>query len=307
MMVIVVGTVWWGGPALRAVVPMARPEWDGLAPEVRASAEGQFRLALIQAAAALALACTAQNYRLSRRGQVTDRFTKALERLGSDELDVRIGGVFALEQIVQDSPDQATHAAQVLNAFIRRRVPPATAPADSAAGRGAMGAAALREALNRTAPDPWPQEVPDADVQAALTALTFPGSRRHIDPAQTADLTWLCLTNARLDGANLTGAQLHDANLTNSGLHSANLTNAWLHGTNLTGAHLHEADFTNADLDGANLTNAQLYSADLTHCRSLTVEQAVSAFPRSDTKLPPDIAAHPDVIARLAGVEDARP
>jgi hypothetical protein len=29
---------------------------------------------------------TARNYRLSRRGQVTDRFTIALERLGSSEL-----------------------------------------------------------------------------------------------------------------------------------------------------------------------------------------------------------------------------
>ena len=39
---------------------------------------------------------TARNYRLSRRGQVTDRFTIALERLGSSELYVRIGGVHAL-------------------------------------------------------------------------------------------------------------------------------------------------------------------------------------------------------------------
>ncbi|WP_189190926.1 hypothetical protein [Streptomyces albiflavescens] len=50
---------------------------------------------------------------MSRRGQVTDRFTKALERLGSEARYVRIGGVLALEQIVQGAPEQATHAAQV--------------------------------------------------------------------------------------------------------------------------------------------------------------------------------------------------
>jgi hypothetical protein len=44
-----------------------------------------------------------------------------LERLGSDELYVRYGGVLALEQIIQDAPDQATHAAQVLAAFIREQ------------------------------------------------------------------------------------------------------------------------------------------------------------------------------------------
>jgi hypothetical protein len=41
------------------------------------------------------LAYTARNYRLSRRGQVPDWFTIALERLGSGELYVRIGGVHA--------------------------------------------------------------------------------------------------------------------------------------------------------------------------------------------------------------------
>ncbi|MEV6179985.1 hypothetical protein [Streptomyces sp. NPDC052015] len=64
--------------------------------------------------AAAALVYTVRNYRLSRRGQVTERFTKALERLGSDARYVRIGGILALEQIVQDAPEQATHAAQVL-------------------------------------------------------------------------------------------------------------------------------------------------------------------------------------------------
>jgi hypothetical protein len=38
------------------------------------------------ALAALGGAATAFSYRLSRRGQVTDRFTKALERLGAPEL-----------------------------------------------------------------------------------------------------------------------------------------------------------------------------------------------------------------------------
>ncbi|WP_167458968.1 MULTISPECIES: hypothetical protein [Streptomyces] len=55
---------------------------------------------------------------MSRRGQVTDRFTKALERLGSEARYVRIGGVLALEQIVQGAPEQATHAAQVLGHFV---------------------------------------------------------------------------------------------------------------------------------------------------------------------------------------------
>jgi hypothetical protein len=34
---------------------------------------------------------TAQSYRLARQAQVTDRYTKAIEQLGSGKLDVRIG------------------------------------------------------------------------------------------------------------------------------------------------------------------------------------------------------------------------
>src|SRR5260370_40928854 len=44
--------------------------------------------------AAAALLFTARNFTLSREGQVTDRYTKAIEQLGSDKLDVRIGAIY---------------------------------------------------------------------------------------------------------------------------------------------------------------------------------------------------------------------
>jgi len=69
----------------------------------------------------IGLLCTARNYRLSRRGQVTDRFTIALERLGSSELYVRIGGVHALEHVMRDSPGHHDDVIEVLTAFIRDR------------------------------------------------------------------------------------------------------------------------------------------------------------------------------------------
>ena len=53
--------------------------------------------------AAGALVFTARNFILSREGQVTDRYTKAIEQLGSNELDVRIGGIYALERVARDS------------------------------------------------------------------------------------------------------------------------------------------------------------------------------------------------------------
>ena len=56
--------------------------------------------------AAGALTFTARNsifaqrtVQLTEQGQVTDRYTKAIDQLGSDKLDVRIGGIYALERV----------------------------------------------------------------------------------------------------------------------------------------------------------------------------------------------------------------
>ena len=35
---------------------------------------------------------------ITEQGQVTDRYSKVVEQLGSDKLDVRIGGIYALER-----------------------------------------------------------------------------------------------------------------------------------------------------------------------------------------------------------------
>src|ERR1700733_5599446 len=53
--------------------------------------------------AAAALVFTGRNFTLSREGQVTDRYTKAIEQLGSEQISVRIGGIYALERIARDS------------------------------------------------------------------------------------------------------------------------------------------------------------------------------------------------------------
>ncbi|MCL7430369.1 pentapeptide repeat-containing protein [Streptomyces sp. YS415] len=214
------------------------------------------RTAVVAFAAALgagiALLYTARTYRLTRRGQITDRFTKALERLGSDEVYVRIGGILALEQIVQDAPEQAaTDAARVLGHFIRERAPKAASPPNP------------DDPENHPQSEPLPDE-PAADIQAALTALTRAESRTHVDPREPLDLHGLHLTGAQLTEADLTRADLHRATLTKANLNRATLTRADLTGATLTKAHLTGATLTRADLRGATLTDADLHGTTLT-------------------------------------------
>ncbi|TXL84513.1 pentapeptide repeat-containing protein [Streptomyces sp. IB2014 016-6] len=308
---------WWGEVVLHAAVPMTREDWHEVDEAVRLQTESQFRLAVVQAAVAVggvvALLYTARNYRLSRRGQVTDRFTKALERLGSEEMYVRLGGVLALEQIVVDSPDQATHAAQVLNAFIRDRAPRAQ-PDFDVRETGQEGAAALRVALNWRGAFVKGVKL-SADVQAALTALTRPEAHHHTHELQRLDLTdaklegadltdaWLYqadLTGAKLNGANLTGANLGDAVLADAWLVKANLTDAKLDRAQLADAKLVEADLTNAWLHEANMVRTRLSGADLRTASALTVAQVLTAYLETSTKLRPWIASDPAVVARVA-------
>jgi len=176
---------------------------------------------------------------LALQGQVTDRYTKAIEQLGSKEMDVRMGGIYALERIARDSARDYSTVMEVLAAFVREHsleqwpLPAIYEPA-----------AELPE--RRTRPD----------VQAALTVIGRQGIR--IDPLtdlpQEINLNHANLARAELSGADLTYADLRDANLASAALRSADLT----------GARLARADLTGADLADANLTAASLASADLT-------------------------------------------
>ena len=214
--------------------------------------------------AAGALIYTARNFSLARQGQVTDRYTKAIEQLGSSkELDVRIGGIYALERIARDSPRDHPTIMEVLAAFIRDR-----------------------------SSEQWPPAKPDAetperetrpDVQAAVTVI----GRRNIRhdrlrvisvPTRPVDLHSAVLTRADLHSADLDGARLDRADLTHARLDDAHLTEAYLLDANFTGAvltgavladaylngaHLARADLSLARLDGAHLARADLTKANL--------------------------------------------
>jgi hypothetical protein len=62
---------------------------------------------------------------LTESGQFTERFTRAIDRLGATDekgdkrLEIRLGGIYALERIAHDSPTYYEAVTEVLAAFIR--------------------------------------------------------------------------------------------------------------------------------------------------------------------------------------------
>ncbi|MFC9916213.1 pentapeptide repeat-containing protein [Streptomyces sp. NPDC127197] len=279
-----------------------------------------FRAAVVQLLAILgagiALLFTGINYRLTRRGQVTDRFTKALERLGSEHLYVRYGGILAMEQIIKDAPEQIEDAASVLVAFVRERSPRSAAPHAQASRRDQIARvrrAVQREGGQRSAPLAEAVK-PGHDVHLALTVLSKHRTQHEVMLGDVclakSDLSWLCLRLVRFYGADLTEAYFWGSDLEAAWFTRCNLTGACLSSTKLTHARFGSASLTNADLFQADLGSAYLFQADLTganlsganlaSAQLLTVEQVLSARIDEETRLPEEISAHPDVVARLS-------
>ena len=224
----------------------ADPAWQPRPLAARDAARGRLLALGAGLLAAGALVVTARSRARSRAGQLAGRYALALEQLGCEELDVRIGGIRALERVARDSPGHHPAVMGMLADFIRERSGPPRPPP----GPG------------RQAPEPSQRP----DVQAAITALGRRRTERDLRPVDLAgaDLTGADLTGAVLAGAVLARADLLAARLVRADLSGADLGGARLTGASLAGADLTGADLADADLVGADLARAEFAGAELT-------------------------------------------
>ncbi|MFI1502563.1 pentapeptide repeat-containing protein [Streptomyces platensis] len=241
--------------------------------------------AAIAAGAGAALIYTARTYRLSRRGQDNERFSRGLERLGSEELYVRIGGIHALEHVLRDSPDHHDNVIELLVAFIRQRTPPRrrelvgrswqrlrTDVDGVPESRGARVYEPPVPAPLSDSPEPvlWWRTFAPGDVQAALTVLgRLPLRSSLVRPDLSGlDLQHMELYNADLSFINLSQTDLrrlyaYKAEMRGADLMHADLRHGFLVQTDLRDASVAGADLRSAKLPGADLRGATLDSADL--------------------------------------------
>ena len=229
---------------------------------------------------------------LTEQGRVTGRYAKAIEQLASGQLDVRIGGIYALERIARDSPRDHPTIMEVLAAFIREHSreqwPPAEPGAESPAPTTRPDVQAAATVIGRRSVGYDSQPI---DLRAANLA------RANLNGADLngADLTRANLAQVKLAGANLFVADLTRANLPGVDLTRATLFGAYLHSANLTGADLADASLFGASLTGANLTGADLSDVNLTRAdlteadltgANLTEAHLTGAFWPADTAVP---------------------
>jgi uncharacterized protein YjbI with pentapeptide repeats len=221
-----------------------------------------------------------RTYRLTQQGQITERYTKAIEQLGSDKLDVRLGGIYALERIATDSKRDHPTVVEVLSAFVREHSQPSTGD-DDKGGEPTTDVLAAVTVLGRL---PQRTQVSRGNLEGAYVE-SAELEHAHLERANLrgahlrgANLDWAHLEGAILQRAHLEGAYLQHAHLQGADLLGANLEGAYMGGANLRGAHLNganlkgawlqwsfleEADLKKASLEGAQLWGTKLRGANL--------------------------------------------
>jgi hypothetical protein len=192
---------------------------------------------------------------IAREGQITDRFTKAIEQLGAvdqagnKKLEVRLGGIYALERIAKESEEDHWPIMEVLTAYVRENTPWSQEPPKDTQPPKSKQLPRKDPPATTTAPLPKLA----TDIQAVMTVL----GRRNIF-YQLWEMQQLNLGKTDLRGADLRGAWLQEATLADAQLQGTNLFGAQLQRADLSGAQLQEATLVGAQLQGATLGRAQL-------------------------------------------------
>ena len=256
-----------------------------------------------------------EQLQVAQEGQITERFTRAIEQLGSKEMAIRLGGIYALERIANDSDKDYWSIMETLTACVRERVPwreplPEESSGDSGEEAAAPEAAAT-EVLVAPKPATYLQGIltvllmaathkPGTDIQAILTVL---GRRKYkFEQGETQNLD--------LRGTDLRGAEFRGANLVGAVLVGANLEGANLMGANLERANLYEAHLEGAKLQGARLERAELYKvnlegANLREVTGLSREQLAEAIIDDQTILPDYLQEQPPKTKGPEGKDEA--
>ncbi len=257
-------------------------EIQEITPVERVGLENELRKTLTQAFGGIVIIIglffTGQELSLSREAQISERFTTAINQIGSSSLEIRLGGIYALESIAKHSPEIALPTVDVFTAFIREH-----APIEEDLGRikdkkdveAAMNVVCCRGidiaefAIDLRGVDLRRKTFLHPHLNKAnfnhsiLSEASFINAELEDAQFMEASLIRTKLVAANLENANLFNALMKEVNLSNANLRAADLRGGVLVRANLNGADLRGADLREANLSGANLIGTKLQGANL--------------------------------------------
>lgn len=233
-------------------------------------------------------ATATRNLAIAEDGQITDRFTSAIQQLGSNQIEIRLGGIYALERIARDSARDHWTIMEILTAFLRTHArwqeePETQLPTPDSDEKSLDSILADNRRHSRIGQ----QEGLRTDIQAILTVL---GRRLWTRESEHQRLD---LSRLDLRGALLIDAFLKDAIFIETHLEGAQLLRVHCEGANFAEACFEAAPprskaatLIGVHMDGANLSYACLRGIDLSHVDGLTRGQIRQATTDDETILP---------------------
>lgn len=246
-------------------------------------------------------------------GNVAERFKNAIEHLGNEATSVRLGGIYALQNIAEENKK---YREQIFNILCAHIVEITTAtgykPQKHVRWRrkfefegGFLGDSA-NEIVSMVC------EIPTPEIQTILKLLFVAQSAQKIYQDYCANLASANLRganffdwqapesndefSANLEKADLTDTDLCEANLCHVNLQGAllgyaKLKKAHLQGANLTDAYfdhteMQDTEFLGANLQCTNFNDADLQEANFIMYKNLTLDQLLKAKTLYKAKLP---------------------
>jgi Pentapeptide repeats (9 copies) len=203
---------------------------------------------------------------IAKRGQLDERFNRAVQQLGNrDSIDIRQGGIYALESLLRDSPAHRPVVLKYLASFVREHAPVSGCaerkgvPEDIRAAVGVIG-------HHNIPPDTRVREY-SVDLRATcLSEMDLVGMNFVRGYFAGSDLSGSELTGADFTGAYLLSARLGrvsaiQANFTCAVLANADFGEALLAATRFVGSDLKYANFAGAALAGVDWQDADIIEA----------------------------------------------
>lgn len=239
---------------------------------------------------------------LNNERLITERFSKSIEQLGSEKLELRLGGIYALESISKNSPkNYYLPIMEIFTAFVRERSNyywnekgKSTTLSDKEKLVFAFPEdiqAVLKVFRRRTSSSSNGEQIifdmSGVNLPAAnLSEINFEGALFYTANLEQAYLEKANLQKTRLIKANLQDAVLKEANLRSSDLSFANLQKTNLSKANFQGADLEKTDFRNAYMCGLPFQKSAC--ADFRGAKNLTIQQIKSARNWQEAHYDPD-------------------
>jgi len=245
------------------------PAARGRLEDERLKLQNDVRIGLLQAVAGVAVIAAVvatwqqldtdrrqlrQQLEVAGQQQATDRFAQALDQLGSEQLDVRLGGIYGLERIAARSAAEATAAGGAYTAPGPADPPPGWWASQDRVQVFEVLSAYVRTTSHRppVGPAGGPTlQVRQPDVHAAATVLV---RRTVLDGDPALDLSGSVLPDASLGFAHLAGADLRGTDLRGTSLQYADLVGAHLEQSLLCGTQFQSADLRDVRLTGARVS-----------------------------------------------------